>query len=166
VAVLISGFIALTLTPMLCSRLLKPHVGMEEHGRLFNLTENAFQTVLRWYQRSLGWVMSHRPVTLAFSAAVLVATYFVWTNIPKGLFPPDDTGSLNASAEAPQGTTFSEMMRYGNLVSAKLATDTNVASYTMNVGGMGPSNNINFNITLKPAGSRPRPIRWCSSSSA
>ncbi len=155
VAVLISGFIALTLTPMLCSRLLKSHSADQKHGRLFNLTENAFQSVLRAYERSLGWVMSHRPVTLAFSAFILVATYFVWTKIPKGLFPPDDTGTLNANAEAPQGTTFTEMLRLGRMVSAKLATDTNIASYTMNVGGMGPSNQIQFNLTLKPAGQRP-----------
>src|SRR5206468_12556734 len=110
--------------------------------------------LLRGYERSLAWVMSHRPVTLVFSALILVATYFVWTKIPKGLFPPDDTGTLNASAEAAQGTPFTEMLRYGQLVSAKLATDTNVASYTMNVGSMGPSNQIQFNITLKPAGQR------------
>ena len=155
VAVLVSGFIALTLTPMLCSRLAQAARRQEKHGRLFNLTERGFQAVLRGYERSLGWVMTHRPLTLAFSAVVLVATYFVWTNIPKGLFPPDDTGSLNANAEAPQGTPFTEMMRFGQLVSSKLATDTNVASFTMNVGSMGPSNQIQFNITLKPAGTRP-----------
>jgi preprotein translocase subunit SecF len=155
VAVLVSGFIALTLTPMLCSRLLKPHAAEEKHGRFFNFLERGFQAVLRAYERSLGWVMTHRPVTLAFSAGVLVATYFVWTNIPKGLFPPDDTGSLNASAEAPQGTPFTEMLRLGQMVSNRLATDTNIASYTMNVGSMGPSNQIQFNITLKPAGTRP-----------
>jgi len=155
VSVLISGFIALTLTPMLCSRLLKPHSKDEQHGRFYNVTESAFQSILRAYERSLNWVMSHRPATLTFSALVLVATYFIWTKIPKGLFPPDDTGTLNASAEAPQGTTFTEMMRLGRLVSVRLNTDTNVASYTMNVGGMGPSNQIQFNITLKPAGQRP-----------
>jgi HAE1 family hydrophobic/amphiphilic exporter-1 len=154
VAVLISGFIALTLTPMLCSRLLKPH-STEKHGKLYNMTERGFQAILGWYERSLGWVMAHRPLTVGFSAAVLVATYFIFTSIPKGLFPPDDTGSLNASAEAPQGSPFTEMIRIGMLVSSKLAADTNVASYTMNVGSMGPSNQVQFNITLKPAGTRP-----------
>jgi HAE1 family hydrophobic/amphiphilic exporter-1 len=155
VSVLISGFIALTLTPMLCSRLLKPH-GNETHGRLFNLTERGFEAILRAYERSLEWVMSHRPITLVFSVFVLVATYFVWTKIPKGLFPPDDTGQLNANAQAAQGTPFEEMLRYGQLVSAKLSTDTNVASYTMDIGGgFGPSSQIRFNITLKPAGERP-----------
>jgi HAE1 family hydrophobic/amphiphilic exporter-1 len=79
----------------------------------------------------------------------------LWTVIPKGLFPPDDTGSLSATAEAPQGTSFVEMLRLTRLVSAKLATDTNVASFTSNVGGMGGGNQSNFNITLKPAGHRP-----------
>ena len=155
ISVIISGFIALTLTPMLCSRLLKNH-GKEKHGRFFAITERGVDTVLGAYERSLSWVMSHRPVTLVFSLLVLVATYFVWTKIPKGLFPPDDTGTLNANAQAAQGTPFTEMMRYGQLVSAKLATDTNIASYTMSVGGgMGPSNQVQFNITLKPAGQRP-----------
>jgi hydrophobic/amphiphilic exporter-1 (mainly G- bacteria), HAE1 family len=74
--------------------------------------------------------------------------------IPKGLFPPDDTGSLNATAEAAQGTSFAEMLRLNRFVAAKLATDTNVASFTSNVG-MGGSNQSNFSITLKPAGKRP-----------
>jgi HAE1 family hydrophobic/amphiphilic exporter-1 len=155
VSVIISGFIALTLTPMLCSLLLKPHDKEEKHGKFFDVTERGFDVVLRAYERSLKWVMSHRPLTLAFSAGILVATYFVWTKLPKGLFPPDDTGTLNVSAEAAQGTPFTEMLRYGQLLSTKIATDTSIASYTMNVGSMGPSNQIQFNVTLKEAGKRP-----------
>ena len=80
----------------------------------------------------------------------------LWTVIPKGLFPPDDTGSLNATAEAPQGTSFVEMLRLTRLVAAKLAKDTNVASFTSNVGGMGGGGNQSMlSITLKPAGHRP-----------
>jgi HAE1 family hydrophobic/amphiphilic exporter-1 len=154
VAILVSGLVALTLTPMLCSRLLRAR-GEEHHGRLFNLSERAFQSLRHGYERSLGWVMRHRPLTLVFSALILALTGVLWTIIPKGLFPPDDTGSLNATAEAAQGTTFTEMLRYGKLASSKLATDTNVASYTVNVGSMGPSNQVSFSITLKPAGTRP-----------
>jgi hydrophobic/amphiphilic exporter-1 (mainly G- bacteria), HAE1 family len=155
VAILVSGIVALTLTPMLCSRLLKAHRQDEKHGRFFEWTERLLQGALRAYERSLGWVMQHRPVTLVFSALILAATGLLWTVIPKGLFPPDDTGSLSATAEAPQGTSFVEMLRLTRLVSAKLATDTNVASFTSNVGGMGGGNQSNFNITLKPAGHRP-----------
>ncbi|MDB4873972.1 MAG: multidrug resistance protein [Gemmatimonadetes bacterium] len=156
VAILVSGIVALTLTPMLCSRLLKARGEEKPHGRFFNFTESIFQTALNGYERSLGWVMRHRPLTLVFSALILVATGALWTVIPKGLFPPDDTGSLNATAEAPQGTSFPEMLRLARLAAAKLATDTNVASFTNNVGsGGGSSNQAQFNITLKPAGTRP-----------
>jgi HAE1 family hydrophobic/amphiphilic exporter-1 len=155
VAILVSGLVALTLTPMLCSRLLRARDDEPRHGSLFNLSERGFEALRRGYERSLEWVMRHRPLTLVFSALILALTGVLWTVIPKGLFPPDDTGSLNATAEAAQGTTFTEMLRFGKLASTKLATDSNVASYTMNVGSMGPSNQVQFNITLKPAGTRP-----------
>jgi HAE1 family hydrophobic/amphiphilic exporter-1 len=156
VAILVSGVVSLTLTPMLCSRLLKAHSHDEKHGRWFNFTETLLVGASRGYERSLGWVMRHRPLTLIFSALVLVATGVLWTVIPKGLFPPDDTGSLNATAEAPQGTSFIEMLRYTQLASAKLAKDTNVVSYTANIGSFGGSSNqARFDITLKPAAERP-----------
>ncbi|HWH52525.1 MAG TPA: efflux RND transporter permease subunit [Gemmatimonadaceae bacterium] len=157
IAILVSGAVALTLTPMLCSRLLKSHAEQRKsHGRFFNLTERGFNKLLHAYERALAWVMAHRPVTLAFSAVILALTAGLWTVIPKGLFPPDDTGSLNATAEAAQGTTFSEMLRYAKLVSTRLSTDTNVASFTANVGSFGGgSNQVSFNVTLKPAGQRP-----------
>ena len=156
VAILVSGFVALTLTPMLCSRLLKSNEEQRKrHGRLFDLSERGFNAMRRGYERSLAWLMRHRPVALAFSLAILMLTAFLWKIIPKGLFPPDDTGSLNVTAQAAQGTTFTEMLRFAQLASRKLATDTNVASYTSNVGGMGGSNSVNFNVTLKPAGERP-----------
>src|SRR5262249_39718561 len=80
-----------------------------------------------------------------------------WTVTPKGLFPPDDTGSLNVTADAAQGTSFIQMLRFAQLASAKLAKDTNVASFTANVGGGmgGGSNSVSYNVTLKPAGQRP-----------
>src|SRR5262249_2338158 len=120
VAILVSGVVSLTLTPMLCSRLLKPHDHEVKHGRWFSWTEDLFNASLRGYERSLEWVMRHRPVTLVFSALVLGATALLWTVIPKGLFPPDDTGSINATAEAAQGTSFVEMLRYTQLASSRL----------------------------------------------
>ncbi len=122
VAILVSGVVSLTLTPMLCSRLLKPHAKDERHGAWFRFTEGLFDGALRGYERSLTWVMRHRPLTLVFSALVLAATGLLWTVIPKGLFPPDDTGSLNATAEAAQGTSFLEMLRYTQLASQRLST--------------------------------------------
>ncbi len=151
VAILVSGAIALTLTPMLCSRLLKPR-REEHHGKWFERSERVFERARSGYERALTWVMQHRPLTLVFSGLILALTALLWVVIPKGLFPPDDTGSLNATAEAAQGTSFAEMLRFAKLARARLATDTNIASFTTNVGG---GNNINFNITLKPAGQRP-----------
>ena len=156
VAILVSGLVSLTLTPMLCSRLLQSDHGEVKHGSWFGWTENLFNASLRGYERSLEWVMRHRPVTLVFSAIILAATGLLWTVIPKGLFPPDDTGSISATAEASQGTSFIEMLRYTQLASTRLAKDTNVASYTANIGSFGGSSNqAQFNITLKPAGQRP-----------
>jgi hydrophobic/amphiphilic exporter-1 (mainly G- bacteria), HAE1 family len=156
-ATLVSCFVSLTLTPMLCSRLLKPH-NAETHGRWFNASERVFQWALHGYERTLGWLMRHRPLTLAFSAAILVLTGVLFNVIPKGLFPPDDTGSLSATTEAAQGASFPEMLRLQLLAAARLQGDTNVASFTSSIGGgggFGSGNQGNFSITLKPAGHRP-----------
>jgi hydrophobic/amphiphilic exporter-1 (mainly G- bacteria), HAE1 family len=155
VAILVSGVVSLTLTPMLCSRLLKPH-GTEQHGRFYMMTERAFDASLRAYERSLGWVMEHRPFALGFSALVLAGTVLLWMVIPKGLFPPDDTGQLNATAEAAQGTSFPEMLRLKDLAVKRLERDPYIESFTINVGGgMGSSNQAQFGLTLKPEGQRP-----------
>ena len=155
VSILVSGLVSLTLTPMLCSRMLKPH-GAEKHGRLYLATERAFDASLHGYERSLNWVMEHRPIGIAFSVLVLVFTVVLWVVIPKGLFPPDDTGQLNATAEAAQGTSYPEMLRLEQIAARRLERDTNIASFTANVGGgFGSSNQAQFNITLKPQGQRP-----------
>ena len=155
VAILVSGFVSLTLTPMLCSRLLKAK-SEEHHGRWFNATERAFQRTLHAYERSLGWVMEHRRYALAFSVCILVLTGVLFTIIPKGLFPPDDTGELNGTTEAAQGTSYPEMLRLQKIAMARLATDTNIASFRSSIGGgFGSSNQGRLSVTLKPEGERP-----------
>jgi HAE1 family hydrophobic/amphiphilic exporter-1 len=155
VAVLVSGFVSLTLTPMLCSRLLKAH-GVVKHGKWFNATERVFERARGGYARSLGWLMKHRPVALAFSVLILGLTATLWTIIPKGLFPPDDTGSLSGTTEAAQGTSFPEMLRLQQIAMARLAKDTNITSYTSSVGGgFNSGNQGQLNVTLKPLGKRP-----------
>jgi HAE1 family hydrophobic/amphiphilic exporter-1 len=150
-AILVSGFVSLTLTPMLCARFLKPPSG-EQHGRLFNATERAFQRLLHGYERSLAWAMARRPLTLIFSALILVVTGMLFVRIPKGLFPSDDTGLLNASTRAAQGTSFPEMSRLQQKANAIIARDTFVTAYMSSVGG-GSGGNIS--IVLKPEGERP-----------
>src|SRR6185312_11210642 len=150
VAVLVSGIVSLSLTPMLCSRLLKPH-GDVKHGKFYNATERIFDATLHAYERSLAWVMQHRPVMVGFSLLIAVLTAGLWEVIPKGLFPPDDTGSLNGTTEAAQGTSFSELVRLQKIAMARLEKDTNVVSFTSSAGGGGGSSNQGqLNVTLKP----------------
>jgi hydrophobic/amphiphilic exporter-1 (mainly G- bacteria), HAE1 family len=150
-AILVSGLVSLTLTPMLCARFLKPH-SEQKHGRFFNATEHAFERLLHGYERSLGWVMARRPLTLVFSVLILVVTGFLFVRIPKGLFPSDDTGLLNASTQAAQGTSFTEMVRLQEKANAIIARDTFVDAYMSSIGG-GSGGNIS--IVLKPQGQRP-----------
>ena len=151
VAILVSGFVSLTLTPMLCARFLKPQRDVR-HGRWFTASERVFARMLHGYERSLGWAMDHRPLTLVFSALILVATGVLFTVIPKGLFPSDDTGLLNGTTEAAQGTSFTEMVRLQKLAMTALARDTNVAGYMSSVSN---TNQGQLNIVLKPANQRP-----------
>jgi len=151
IAILVSGFVSLTLTPMLCGRFLKPPHQMR-HGRLYNALERAFDRALHGYERSLGWVMTHRPLTLVFSVLILVGTVVLYTAIPKGLFPSDDTGLLSGTTEAAQGTSFEEMQRLQLRVQRRLVEDTNVAGYMSFIGS---GNQGNLNVVLKPEGKRP-----------
>jgi HAE1 family hydrophobic/amphiphilic exporter-1 len=155
VAILVSGFVSLSLTPMLCSRLLKSHEG-ETHGKLYNFSERVFDGALHAYERSLAWVMRNRPAMLGFSVVILVLTAALWQVIPKGLFPPDDTGSINGTTEAAQGTSFAELVRLQKIAMARLEKDTNLVSFTSSAGGGGGSSNQGqLNVTLKPQGQRP-----------
>ena len=103
VAILVSGFVSLTLTPMLSSRFLRSDHG-QHHGRMYELTERFYVAWLGGrYERSLAWVMQRRPMALVFSAIILVATAWLFWSTPKGLFPTDDTGHLLATTEAAEG---------------------------------------------------------------
>ena len=150
-AILVSGLVSQTLTPMLCARFLTSHVG-ETHGRFYNATERAFNAVLHGYERSLGWAMRFRPVTLIFSLVILALTVVLFSIIPKGLFPSDDTSLLTATTEAAQGTAFPEMMRLQQQANALIEKDTFVVGYMSSLMG-GSSGQIN--VILKPAGQRP-----------
>jgi HAE1 family hydrophobic/amphiphilic exporter-1 len=150
-AILVSGFVSLTLTPMLCARFLKREP-KEGHGRLYLATERAFDRLLHGYERSLGWAMERRPLTLVFSIIILVATGVMFVRIPKGLFPSDDTGLLSGSTQAAQGTSFTEMVRLQQQINRRLSQDTMIAGYMSSVNN---SNRGDVNLILKPAGQRP-----------
>jgi len=155
-AILVSGVVSLTLTPMLCSRFLKPEREIR-HGRGFHLSERVFQRTLAGYERSLGWVMRHRPLTLVFSVICLALTVGLFIIVPKGLFPSDDTGLLQGTTEAAQGVSFAELVRLQQKAAALVLADTNVEGYLSSVGAGGPAGAANQGrlfIALKPAGKR------------
>jgi HAE1 family hydrophobic/amphiphilic exporter-1 len=150
-AILVSGMVSLTLTPMLCARFLTSHKG-ETHGRLYNLFEDGFARTLHAYERLLGWAMRRRIITLLFSGLILVLTVMLFNIVPKGLFPSNDSGFLPVSTEAAQGTSFTEMVRLQQLANARIAADPYVLGYMSSVGG---GNNGSINLFLKPLGQRP-----------
>jgi HAE1 family hydrophobic/amphiphilic exporter-1 len=151
VAILVSGFVSLSLTPMLCSRFLKPPRHDERHGRFYQATEDAYQRVLGIYQRSLGWVMDHRRTALAFSVAILAATAGLFVVVPKGFIPNDDQGFLSGTTEAIEGASFEEMVRQQQQVAAIVAQDPSVEHFMSRVNG---GNQGGISIRLKPRDQR------------
>ncbi|MDE3173143.1 MAG: efflux RND transporter permease subunit [Gemmatimonadota bacterium] len=155
VAILVSGFVSLTLTPMLSSRFLRSQHG-RAHGRLYHATERFFNWWLGIYERSLAWVMRHRRATLVFSFAILVVTGWLFWAIPKGLFPTDDTGQLLATTEAAEGISFDALVQRQQQVAAVVAQDPDVLSVTSSVGTTPAANQGQLTIDLKPIDERHR----------
>src|SRR5207302_5055013 len=155
VAILVSGFVSLTLTPMLSSRFLKSDHG-KQHGRLYQATERFYDAWLRLYERTLAWVMARRPLTLVFSALILVATAWLFWSTPKGLFPTDDTGQLLATTEAAEGVSFDALVAHERDVAAVVARDPDVRSVTSSVGTTAAANQGQLTIDLKPIDERKR----------
>ncbi|HEY3114178.1 MAG TPA: efflux RND transporter permease subunit [Gemmatimonadaceae bacterium] len=153
-AILVSGFVSLTLTPMLASRFLKPP--SHTHGRLFNASERVYTRVLNRYESSLEWVMVHRFFALMFSLAVLVGTIALFKLVPTGFIPTQDTGQIIATTEAAQGTSFKEMVSHQQQIAAIVARDPNVAGFMSSVGGGGggSGNQGRIFLGLKPRGER------------
>src|SRR5258708_39747642 len=98
VAILVRGFVPPTLTPMLCSRFLRPPKEAK-HGRFYEATERVYQRSLAFYERTLGWVMDHRPATMAFSLGILVATGLLYPFVPKGFIPTEVHWQIPATTE-------------------------------------------------------------------
>jgi hydrophobic/amphiphilic exporter-1 (mainly G- bacteria), HAE1 family len=145
VAILVSGFVSLSLTPMLCSRFLRP-ARSERHGHLYKLSEHYFDLMLEAYQQSLSWVMHHRPATMVVSAIVLVLTMLLFVAIPKGFLPSEDTGQVVMFTKAEQGISFDAMVRHQKALMAIVMKDRNVADFFSSVGTGGPNGSTNTGI--------------------
>ncbi len=154
VAVLISGFISLTLTPMLCSRFLG-HSGRESHGRLYNWSERVFNNLLSLYDRTLRFTLRHRLATLSLNIALAVLTGYLFMIVPKGFIPPEDIGAIFGGTEAAEDVSFAEMLRLQKEATAVVLKNPHVATVVSGVGGFGASNSGFFFLRLKEHGQRP-----------
>ena len=152
VAILFSGFVSLTLTPMLCSRFLRPAHEIH-HGLLFRASEWVFQAVLRFYGWTLKGVLHHPRLTMLIFFLTLAATVYLFFIMPKGFLPTQDTGRILARTEAVQGISFEDMVRHQQAVAELVRQDPSVDSFMSSCGsrgGRGESNTGMVFLKLKP----------------
>jgi len=156
IAILVSGFVSLTLTPMLCSRYLQP-AAQQQHGRVFALFEAFFAALLAAYERSLAWAMARPGWVLATFSASLLATGALFAIVPKDFIPSGDSGRLIAFTEAAQDASFASMVEHQRAAAAIVARDPNIRSFMSSVGagGIRPTANTGtIFMLLKPPGER------------
>ncbi|HEV1993248.1 MAG TPA: efflux RND transporter permease subunit [Candidatus Acidoferrum sp.] len=136
VAILVSGVVSLSLTPMLCSRFLRPP-GQLRHGRAYMKLEGFFDGMLRLYDRTLGWVLRHRGATMLVSAAILIATLWQFVVMPKGFLPSEDSGQIFAITLAQQGISFDAMKEHQQALNEVTLRDPNVDKFFSFCGASG-----------------------------
>ena len=158
VAILISGVVSVTLTPMLCSRFLRRPTKHGE-GRFGQVTERAFQWLLNGYDRTLQVALRHRGVTMSAFGLVLALTGVLFVEVPKGFIPDQDTDQIAVTTEAAQGTAYEKLAEYQNLVAERIRQDPNVEGLVSTVGGsaaqtLGGPNLGQIVVHLKPRDQR------------
>ena len=157
VAVLLSGFVSLTLTPLLCSRMLRVE-RKEDHGKIFAANERAFEAVRGAYRASLRWALHRRRLTMLIFGAIFVGTGFLFSWMPKGFLPSDDVGQLFVITEAAQDISYDAMKNLQQQVAAIIEKNPHVENVMSFAGAGGPSaslNNGRLFVSLKPRGERP-----------
>jgi HAE1 family hydrophobic/amphiphilic exporter-1 len=155
-AILISGFVSLTLTPMLCSRFLRPP-GTERHGRLYLAMEKVFDGMLNLYKWTLTKALGHRRVMMAVTIIITILTVFLFVKMPMGFLPTEDTGQIFAFTEAAQGISFQDMVRHQKEIASIVSKDPNIDAFMSAVGssGMSAANNTGrMFMRLKPLSER------------
>ncbi len=155
VAILISGFVSLSLTPMLCSRFMRPP--SEKHNALYRASERVFDGMRDLYEWTLRVVIRHRFVTLMVAAGTVVATVWLYGLLPKGFIPNQDTDQLGGTTEMPQEASFLSMVRLQLKAAAVVGADPNVDAYFSLVnaqGGQGTGNSGRLQLRLKPRSQR------------
>jgi HAE1 family hydrophobic/amphiphilic exporter-1 len=160
VAILISGVVSVTLTPMLCSRFLKkPKSHGGKGSRFMQVTERGFDALLRGYDHTLKIAMAHRPATMAAAAVVLVLTGVLFAIVPKGFIPDEDTDQIAITTEAAQGTSYEKLVEYQNELAEIVRKDPNVVGVVSTIGGpaaatLGGPNLGQLVVHLKPRDDR------------
>ncbi|MDE3032652.1 MAG: efflux RND transporter permease subunit, partial [Acidobacteriota bacterium] len=150
--ILVSAVVSLTLTPMMCSRLLR-HRKPEEQGRFYLASERVFQRIIAFYGRTLSWVLDHQKATLIVAAATLASTVLLYLAIPKGFFPVQDTGVILGISEASQSISFSAMAQEQQALAKVILQDPAVESLSSFIGVDGTNTTLNsgrIQINLKP----------------
>src|SRR5579859_5959260 len=135
--IFVSLVVSLTLTPMMCSRFLRPHTGHEEHGKFYQWSERGFDAMLRAYERGLDLALSWRRTTLAIFFLTLGLSVYLFMVIPKGFFPQQDIGLITGTTEASQDISFAEMLRQQEALQAIVRADPAVATVGAVIGGNG-----------------------------
>jgi hydrophobe/amphiphile efflux-1 (HAE1) family protein len=152
IAVMISAFVSLTLTPVMCSLFLK-HEEAHKRNRVSQWAEDAFDAIIRFYDRGLTWVLRHQFITLLPTIALIALTGFLYVMIPKGFFPQQDTGFIFGEADARQDTSFAGMSQLMLQLIDKIKADPAVDSVTGFAGATGGNSSEStgrMNIQLKP----------------
>ena len=154
--ILISAAISLTLTPMLCAKLLR-HKEASEQGRFYQASERVFQKIIGFYASTLDWVLERRGLTLLVALATLVLTIILFLVIPKGFFPIQDTGEIQGVSEAAQTVSFAKMAQLQQQLAAVILKDPAVDSLSSFIGVDGTNTTLNsgrIQINLKPLSGR------------
>ena len=152
VTILVSAVVSLTLTPMMCARLLHAK-GENKEGRFYKATERAWESVIDFYARTLRWVLRHQTATLVVAAATLVLTVVLYIMVPKGFFPVQDTGLIQGISEAPESVSFTAMAQRQQALAGVILKDPAVASLSSFIGIDGTNTTLNNGrilINLKP----------------